>query len=82
MSFFDPKQPYLLERAEAEDDEDYEDLGEEERESGGGKRNLLLACADRGADFVFNAFEWFLDRRFGPIEEMNFYKGPIHREGT
>ena len=33
-------------------------------------------------DFLFNAFEWFLDRRFGPIEEMNFYKGPLHIKGT
>ena len=57
---------------ESEDDEDYEDLDEERERAE--KRNCLVVCADRGADFLFNAFEWFLDRRFGPIEEMNFYK--------
>ena len=57
---------------EPEDDEDYEDLDEERERAE--KRNCLVVCADRGADFLFNAFEWFLDRRFGPIEEMNVYK--------
>ena len=34
----------------------------------------MVACADGAADFLFNAFERLLDRRFGPIEQMNFYK--------
>ena len=55
-----------------DDEDDYEELDEEGE--GVERRNCILACADRSADFLFNAFEWFLDRRFGPIEEMNFYK--------
>jgi hypothetical protein len=59
--------------AEEEEEENFQDIDEEDDK----KVNILVRCADGASDYLFNSFENFAERHWGPIEKTEMYKDTV-----